>query len=381
MPSEHARSTRASSILSILSILSFSLVPAVPCLAAENNPLPIGAAAPDFNLPGVDDRNWSLQDFSEAEVLVVIFTCNHCPTAQAYEDRIIKLHDEYKDRRVAIVTISPNDPQAVRLDELGYSDLGDSLEDMKLRAAQMKFPFPYLYDGDIQQVSRAYGALATPHVFIFDRARELRYVGAVDDNERAAPKVLYVRDAIEDLLAGRPVARENTRVFGCSTKWSDKRDSARQSVEKWDKEPVTLSQIDAAGVRKLIANDSDKYRLINVWATWCVPCVTELPELVTINRMYRRRPFELITISIDSPAAKDQALKMLREKHVATTNYLFESDDRDALADALDKQWQGPVPYTILIAPGGEVLYRQLNVVEPLELKRAIVERLGRTYK
>jgi peroxiredoxin len=381
MPSEVGRSTRTSSILSLLSILSFSLVPADSCLAAENNPLPIGVTAPDFNLPGVDDKNWSLKDFSDAEVLVVIFTCNHCPTAQAYEDRIIKLHDEYKDRRVAIVTISPNDPQAVRLDELGYSDLGDSFEDMKLRVARKNFPFPYLYDGDKQQVSRAYGVLATPHVFIFDRARKVRYVGAVDDNERAAPKVLYVRDAIEDLLAGRAVGRETTRVFGCSTKWSDKRESARQSILQWDKEPVTLSPIDADAVRKLAANESDKYRLINVWATWCVPCVTELPELVTINRMYRKRPFELITISIDSPATKDQALKMLQEKRVAATNYIFQSDDRNALAEALDKQWQGPVPYTVLIAPGGEVVYRHVNSVEPLELKRAIVERLGRTYK
>jgi hypothetical protein len=97
--------------------------------------------------------------------------------------------------------------------------------------------------------------------------------------------------------------------------------------------------------------------------------------------MYRKRPFELITISMDSIDSMDRALETLQQKHVAATNYIFGSEDRDALANALDKKWEGPVPYTLLVAPGGEVVYRQLNTIEPLELKRAIVQRLGRTYK
>src|SRR5262245_3441696 len=88
--------------------------------------LPLGSAAPDFNLPGVDGRNYALKDFAAAKILVIIFTCNHCPTAQYYEERIKKLVVDYKDRGVALVAISPNDPKSVRLDELGYTDLGDS---------------------------------------------------------------------------------------------------------------------------------------------------------------------------------------------------------------------------------------------------------------
>ena len=136
--------------------------------------LPIGAAAPDFKLPAVDGHDYSLKDFSAAKILVVIFTCNHCPTAQAYEDRIIQLATDYKDKGVAVVAISPNDPRAVRLDELGYTDLSDSFEEMKLRAREKKFPFPYLYDGETQKTALAYGVLATPHVFIFDSNRKLR---------------------------------------------------------------------------------------------------------------------------------------------------------------------------------------------------------------
>src|SRR5262249_14944264 len=148
----------------------------------------------------------------------------HCPTAQAYEDRILNLHADYKDKGVALVAISPNDPLAVRLDELGYTDLSDSIDEMKLRAKERKFTFPYLYDGETQKTSFAYGVLATPQVFIFDRARKLRYVGRIDDAEIKEIHSHDTRNALDALLAGRPAPVETTRVFGCSTKWADKRE-------------------------------------------------------------------------------------------------------------------------------------------------------------
>src|SRR3954466_10393452 len=136
-----------------------------------------GSAAPDFTLPGVDGRDWSLMDFAEARALVVVFTCTHCPTAQAYEERLKKIVADYQPRGVAVVAISPNDPKSVRLDELGYTDLGDSFADMKTRAANRHFNFPFLYDGETENVSRSYGPVATPHAFLFDAQRRLRYVG------------------------------------------------------------------------------------------------------------------------------------------------------------------------------------------------------------
>lgn len=343
-------------------------------------PLELGAAAPDFALPGVDGKTYHLADFAAAKVLVIVFTCNHCPTAQAYDERILQLHADFKNRGVALVAISPNDPLAVRLDELGYTDVSDSLEDMKIRAKDRGFGFPYLYDGETQAASRAFGVLATPHVFIFDSNRQLRYQGRIDDSDVAVVKSHDTRNAIEALLAGRSVPVATTRVFGCTTKWSDKRPSAVESLAKWDAEEVSVQTIDAAGVRKLVQNDSPNLRLINVWATWCIPCVEELPELVTINRMYRKRKFETITISLDDPKERDAVLKRLQEKHVSATNTIFNSDDRDTLAAALDKQWPGPVPYTILVAPGGKILYRKHDTLDPLELKKAIVGHLGRTY-
>jgi len=343
-------------------------------------PLELGAAAPDFALPGVDGKTYRLADFAAAKVLVVVFTCNHCPTAQAYEKRLSQLHADFKDRGVSLVAISPNDPLAVRLDELGYTDVSDSFEEMKIRAKDRGFAFPYLYDGETQATSHAFGVLATPHVFIFDAARKLRYQGRIDDSDVGVVKSHDTRNAIEALLAGRPVPVATTRVFGCSTKWSDKRHTVGESLAKWDAEEVAVQTIDEAGVRKLAQNDTKNLRVIAVWATWCIPCVEELSELVTINRMYRKRKFELITISLDDPKERDTVLKHLREKHASSTNYIFDSGDRDKLAEALDKQWPGPVPYTILVAPGGKILYRKHDTFDPLEVKKAIVGHLGHTY-
>jgi len=342
--------------------------------------LAIGDAAPEFKLPGVDGKEYTLRSFAKARLLLVVFTCNHCPTAQAYESRIAKLHADYLDQGVALVAISPNDPQAVRLDELGYTDLGDSFEDMKLRAKERKFAFPYLYDGDKQQAAQAYGVVATPQVFLFDQDRKLRYVGRVDDSDVKAVTSHDTRNALDALLAGKPVPVEKTRVFGCSTKWSEKREDARKSLEKWDQEKVELASLDETGVAKLAKNESDKFLLISVWATWCGPCVAELPELTTINRMYRGRNFQLVTLSMDEPEEKEAALKVLREKHVASLNYVSAVATRDKLADSLDKEWDGPIPYTLLIAPGGKIVYRKSGPIDALALRRAIVDVLGRTY-
>ena len=343
--------------------------------------LAIGAKAPDFALPGVDGKTHALKDFADAKVLVLVFTCNHCPTAQAYEERVAKLHADYKGKGVAVVAVSPNDALAVRLDELGYTDLDDSFEAMKVRARDHKYAYPYLYDGESQAVSFSYGVLATPQVYVFDADRTLRYVGRFDDAEVKKPiKSHDAVNAVEALLSGKPVPVATTRMFGCSTKWSDKRKDAVASLAKWDAEPVKLDPIDDAAVAKLAKNDTKDLLLVNLWATWCGPCVAEMPELVTINRMYRKRPFKMVTISMDEPDKEAEALKVLKEHHASNQNYLLHTADRDKFAEALDKQWPGPLPYTVLIAPGGKVVYRKSGAIDPLELKRAVVGYIGRTY-
>ncbi len=244
--------------------LGFLLLTCSRAFAADVTPLAINSPAPDFSLPGVDGKNHALHDYDSSKILVVLFTCNHCPTAQAYETRIKQMYADYKDKGVALVAINPNNPQAVRLDELGYTDLSDSFDEMKIRAKDHDFRFPYLFDGDTQKTAHAYGVIATPHVFIFDSRRKLRYQGRIDDSDVKEVHHTDARNAIDALLAGKPVPVETTRVFGCSTKWIEKEDSARKAEQKWNAQPVTRSPIDAKSVKELVKNDTKNLRVINV---------------------------------------------------------------------------------------------------------------------
>jgi thiol-disulfide isomerase/thioredoxin len=355
-------------------------------LAADDGPsvptLAIGAQAPDFDLPGVDGKRYTLASFAQAKVLVLVFTANHCPTAQAYEERVEKLHADFKGRGVQIVLVSPNDPLALRLDEQGYSDLGDSFEDMKIRAKDRGWTFPYLYDGETEAMSRKYGPVATPHVFVFDAERRLRFVGRVDDGENPARvTVSDARNAIEAVLAGKPVPVETTKVFGCSVKWSDKRPWVKDGYAKWAQEPVTLDPIDEPGVKAQVRNEGGKkLRLLNVWATWCGPCVVEFPDLVSLHRIYRGRDVEVVTVNADDPGKREKVLEFLKTQQASTRNYAFDKGDPYALIEAVDPKWQGALPHTVLVAPGGEVLYRSEGAFDVLKLRKAIVGWLGRYY-
>lgn len=368
-------------------VLCFFLLAPVVLLAfdsPEHPTLPIGAKAPDFKLPGVDGKTYTLNSFKNAGILAIVFTCNHCPTAQAYEERIKKLASDYADKGVALVAINPNDPKSINLDELGYTDLSDSYEEMKIRAKEKNFNFPYLYDGETEKASRAYGPIATPHIFIFDKERKLRYSGRIDDVEKPTktPHTMDARNAIEALLNNKEVPVTTTKVFGCSIKWAEKENWIDKATANWSKEPVNLDTIGVEGIKDLISNSSDKLRVINVWATWCGPCVAEFPEFITMNRMYRQRDFEFINISADDPDNKDKVLKFLQRQQASATNYLFNTDDKYKLIEAIDPKWEGALPYTLIVEPGGKIIYAQQGQINPFEVKKMIVDDpyIGRYY-
>lgn len=371
--------------------LTYWLLPLLFCFISiaalavdEHKTLEIGSQAPDFNLKGVDGKMYSLASFKDAKVLVIVFTCNHCPTSQAYEERIKNIVKDYSGKGVKVVAISPNSTEGLSLSELGYTDVSDTYEEMQYRAKDKSFNFPYLFDGETQATSEKYGPVATPHVFIFDAARKLRYQGRIDDMEdpEKTPSMHDTRNAIDDLVAGKDVSVKTTKVFGCSTKWKEKGEWVRKTNEEWAKKPVTLEMIDEAGIKELLKNNTDKLRLINIWATWCGPCVTEFPEFIIINRMYNARDFEFITISADKPDKKDKVLNFLKEKQAANKNYLFSDESKYKMIEAVDPKWQGALPYTVLVEPGGKIVYAKQSLIDPLLMKKTIVENkyIGRVY-
>ncbi len=228
--------------------------------------LNIGDQAPPFNLPDVDGNFHKLEDFADAEVFVINFTCNHCPTAQAYEDRFINVVDEYKGKKVAFVAISTNSPIGILPEELGYTDLGDTYEEMKTRSVDKSYNFPYLYDGDTHEFSLAYGPTATPHVFVFDKTRKLIYSGRIDASEKpGTANAEDLRKGIDAGLKGEalPADQAQTPAFGCSMKWAWKNEYTIKTNKEWAAKEVTLEKLSPAGLSDLLKNDSDELLLVN----------------------------------------------------------------------------------------------------------------------
>jgi peroxiredoxin len=180
-------------------------------VVAYSNGMAVGTPAPPFSLPGIDGKTYSLASFAEAETLVVVFTCNHCPYAKAVEARLVALQNDYRARGVELCAINPNDARA-------YPE--DSLPKMVERALQRGFNFPYLRD-ESQEVARAYDAACTPDIFVFDRQRKLVYNGRFDDNWQDVNKVRSqdLRRALDALLAGRALDFDPVPSMGCSIKW------------------------------------------------------------------------------------------------------------------------------------------------------------------
>lgn len=351
--------------------------------AQQTHPiLAIGSSAPNFELSGIDGKIHKLSDYSASRVLVVIFTCNHCPIAQMYERRIAQLAADYRDRGVSVVAIEPNDPNAITIDELDSSDISDSLEEMKIRAEYKHLTYPYLYDGETQSVTNAYGPQATPHAFVFDSDRRLRYEGRVDNSYRSELVTTHeVRDAIDALLAHREVAVKHTGVFGCSTKWKEKHAAQIEALRKIESQPVRLEMASARDLKKLRINPDKKMLLVSFWATWCGSCIHEFPDLEDTFRMYSLRDFDLVTVSANMPDEKDSVMRVLQKMHATSRNLLFDSNDTAALQAAFDPTWESAVPYTVLISPDGRVLYQKQGSFDILELRRTILANLPSDYE
>lgn len=386
-PRSHARRAAFVSLVAIIVALSALRADArgQDDVDQTNVPPPIlkiGSHAPDFDLRGVDGKMHALSDYASSKVLVVIFSCDHCPVAEMYEGRIKQLVSDYRNKSVAIVVIMGNDPNAERLSELGYTDVGDTFADMKIRAKYRNFNYPYLYDGDTQSVTTKFGPTATPHVFIFDQQRILRYQGRIDSNpqEKLATKH-ETRDAIDALLAGTPVVVQNTPVVGCSTKWAYKIPTVAAEDKQFDERPVTLKLLSAAQIATLRRNaGTGKLLLLNVWATWCGPCVDEFPALEKMVRMYGDRQVDFVTLSINDPDEKSLVLGFLQKQHAFNTNYLFNGNDASDAVSALGTGWVGGAPYTVLIGMNGQILYRTQGEMDVLQVRRAILKNLPDQY-
>jgi peroxiredoxin len=360
--------------------LLFTLVVAMSAAACGNGEparLALGSPAPNFTLPGSDGRTHSLRDYAGSRVLAVVFTCNTCPTSQLYESRIRKLHDDYGGKGVALVAINPNKPDALQLADLAHTDVGDTLDDMKVRAADRRLDYPYLSDGETQAVSRQFKVVTMPHIFVFDEARTLRYEGRIDDDPREdRVKSHDARNAIDALLAGRPAPVTHTAVTGCPVKGLSGPTGPDEQRDRFDKAPVSLEMAGADELKRLRQNGTGKLLLINFWATWCAPCASEFPDLEATYRRYNARGLELVTVSVNDPEERGAVLDFLKAHHSSHRNVQFATSDVYGLQAAFDPKMPAPVPFTLLLAPNGDVRYQELGELDVTKLRRAILANL-----
>jgi thiol-disulfide isomerase/thioredoxin len=252
---------------------------------------------------------------------------------------------------------------------------------MKIRVAYKHLRYTYLYDGETQSVTRAYGPQATPHVFIFDNQRKLRYEGRMDNSYRIEQvKTKDARNAIDALLANQDPPVTHTGVFGCSTKWQEKEASRREALRKIDEQPVQLEMATADDLKKLRTNPTRHMLLVSFWATWCGSCIEEFADFEDTYQMYKVRDLDLVTVAANMPDEKTSVLKMLEKKRATSRNLLFASEDTAALQRAFDLAWESAVPYTVLLDENGKVLYKKLGSVDILELRRTILTNLPSDY-
>jgi peroxiredoxin len=346
----------------------------------EHPILAIGSPAPDFALPGVDGKTHKLGDYSSAKILAVVFECNHCPVSQLYESRIEKLYREYKNKGVAFVAINPNNPKSIRLNELGYTDVTDSLDEMRIRKAFRNIEWPYLYDGETQGVSIKFGVVATPHIYLFDQARKLQYQGRIDDNQREElVKTQDARNALEAMLAGKPVPVTDTNAFGCTTKWMSKATGVEEEWAKIQAEPVTVDMVGPDDLKKLRANAGGKVLLVNFWSTGCAACESQFFDLETTFRMYRLRAFDFVTVATDPPDKAPAVLAFLKKQYASSPNKQFASADVAGLQAAWGAKWKIGTPFTMVIAPDGKVLYEKEGKIDILDVRRTILAAMPDT--
>lgn len=355
--------------------------------------LPIGSDLPAFSLPGIDGKQHSEKDYADAKLLCIVFTCNHCPNSVAAAARIEAINKDYKEKGVAIVAVDANNAASLRPDELGYSPYGDSFEEMKPFAESHGWTIPYLYDGEKQAFATACGAQSTPHVFVFDAERKLRYTGRMDDAGRSKDPVekSFLRDAFDSLLSGKEIAEPVTRSFGCSTKWRSKGDSVAEEQKAWEEKLVTLGDLDEKLAKTLRENKSGNVRVINFWSTTCGPCVAEFPMLVETYRRFQNRNVDFISISMDPAEDKAKVQKFLQSRQAAlsdrtkpsmdkegrtTNNYIWTGGNPDKLAEAIAPDWTGALPLTIIISTDGKILWSHSNEASAVELRSEILKGL-----
>ena len=337
-----------------------------------------GDQMPHFRLKGIDGKFYNSQNFP-SRLLAVVFISNHCPVSQNFQEELLALVEDYEARGFGLIAISPNDPQAIPPDELAFSDLGDSLAEMKIRAKDFKYTFPYLYDGSTQDTSRAFGVRVTPHAYLFDAKRSLRYSGRIGDPKNPSNRNRQeLRQAIAALIRGNSPKVEQSPVFGSSIKWKKNRHLVQKMNERFSRETIVLKNADKRTYEFIRKNVSLRPKVIYVWSSKDTNYREDLLKISAMHKIYRKRGLELITSCIDGVDEHENIYDILKNTLCSSQNYISEGAEISPLADLRGESGDRITPYLAILDHKGLPVYRSRGGINELVIKKEVLKTLNR---
>jgi len=333
---------------------------------------------PEFSLQGTDGRFYSNKDFEENDLLAVIFLSNHCKISQLFQNQLIKIAELMREKKVAIVAVSPNYDKAVLPDEQAYSDLGDSFMEMKKRALRKNYTFPYLFDGEKQTLTRKMGVKITPSVFLYNKNREMVYAGRIgnhDLSESLEASDLY--KSIISYLDGGGNKFKRTKVFGTAIKFSDDLLLAEQVRKRYSDETVRITAADERKLKFYLNHKTGKPKLFYVWKETDTDLRDNLITISTLYKIFRKRGLKLITVCISERQNTDSAIEALEQAQLSSTNFIVSGNQVSPLTTIIPSDISSITPFYRLIGGDGKMLQGEKGKIEKDDLRLQILSALN----
>ena len=332
---------------------------------------------PTFSLMGTSGQVYTQADFDDKRILALVFMSNHCKVSQLFQNHINDLSKQF-EKEATILAISPNYEQAILPDELAYSDLGDSFEEMKKRAIRLNYNFPYLYDGEKQHLTRAIGVKITPTVYLYDEKRELFYVGRIgniDSPDKRETSELYL--AIMRALEEKEVAFKRTKVFGTSIKTKGHLMLAEQVRKRYADESIKLTHADDRKLDFYLNHKTQKPKLFYVWQTTDKNVRDNLMKLSFLYKIFRKRGLRLITVCIAEKKEEKEILDQLEKAQLSSTNFLSYGHHVAPLAKIIPSELEKVTPYYRLVGTEGNMLLGKQGEISEDKLRFEILRALN----
>ena len=333
---------------------------------------------PDFKLPGVDGQYYTQKDFENYRLTAVVFLSNHCRVSQLFQTQIIEINKRVNNEEIAIFAVSPNYAPAILPDELAYSDLGDSYEEMKKRSVRLNYNFPYLYDGEKQALTKLVGATITPSVYIYNKQKKLIYAGRIGNHETV--ENINTSDLYNILKEREPyssVSIMRKKVFGTSIKTKEDNFLAEQVRKRYANEKIRLVRADSRKLKFYANHLTRKPKLFYVWQVNDENARENLIKLSSLYKIFRKRGLKLITVAIGEEKQREMIVEILNQAQLSTTNFISRGHEIAPLLVLLPNTIEKTTPFYRLISSDGKPLVGGHGDVKYDELRMEILRALN----